>query len=174
MIDTAQWIAGLMAENYEAISFIPDTTLRDRYITKHRYVLQLSERGQPVGYLLHGALNYGQPVFVSQACIQYEKRLRGYGEKSFIELLNRASFTGASSIHLTIADDLPAVQFWQSMGFRAVRVFYDGNRRQRMKIKMVYPLALPLFTTLHLPGGLTTKGNSPRSARRTMKGAAAQ
>lgn len=144
-MDTAQWITGLMAENYEAISFIPDTTLRDRYIAKHRYILQSSERGQPVGYLLYGALNYGQPVIISQACIQYEKRLRGYGEAAFTELTRRARLTGASSIHLTVAEDLPAVQFWQSVGFRVVKVFYDGNRRGRMKFRMIYPLALPLF-----------------------------
>lgn len=88
-----------MAENTDALGFIPNTTLKARYVAKSRYVLQTDERGRPVGYLLYGALRYGQAVCISQACIQYEKRLRGYGEKAFFELLRRSRLAGASSIH---------------------------------------------------------------------------
>lgn len=140
------WIAGLMAENYEAIGFIPLPTLEAQYIAQQRYILQLDERGNRIGYLLHGTIHYGQPVVISQHCIQYDKRLRGYGEKAFTVLLDRASRGGASSIRLRCADDLPAVQFWQSCGFRAVRVVPGGERRHRMIAEMVYPLALPLFS----------------------------
>jgi hypothetical protein len=145
-METAKWIAGLMAENYEALGFIPDTTLRDRYIARHRYILQSDERGRPVGYLLHGALNYGQSVVISQACIQYEKQMRGYGEAAFSELLHRAKWAGASSIHLRCADGLPASKFWQSLGFQILGVEPGGATRNRLIIKMAYPLLLPLFT----------------------------
>jgi len=146
-MNIANWIAGLMAENTDALGFIPNTTVETRYVAKHRYILQTNERGKAVGYLLYGALRYGQPVVISQACIQYEKRMRGYGEKAFLELLRRAKLAGASSIHLRCADDLPAVQFWQSLGFQVFKVEPGGVRRGRMIVKMVYLISLPL---LHL------------------------
>jgi GNAT superfamily N-acetyltransferase len=142
---THLWIAGLMAENSDALGFIPITTLQDQYIAQQRYVLQLDECGNKVGYLLHGAIYYGQSVVISQHCIQYEKRLRGYGEMAFAVLLDRARKSGASSIKLRCADDLPAVQFWQNLGFQIRRVVPGGERRRRMIIEMFYPLALPLF-----------------------------
>lgn len=134
-----------MRENYEAIGFIPQTTIADRYIRKHRYVLQEDERGHNVGYLLHGAIQCGAPCVISQHVIQYEKRLHGYGEQALQTLLERCEYGGASSIHLRCADTLPSVQFWQSCGFQALRVVPGGMRRQRMIIEMYYPLALPLF-----------------------------
>ena len=147
-MDISNWIAGLMAENTNELGFIPDTTLRTRYIAKSRYVLQTDERGRAVGYLLYGALRYGKPVVVSQACIQYEKRLKGYGEEAFFELLRRSKLAGASSIHLRCADDLPAIRFWQSLGFQILGVEPGGARRDRMIIKMTYPVSLPLFAIL--------------------------
>lgn len=140
------WIAGLMAENYEAVGFIPITTLREQYLAKDRYIVQGDERGQSVGYLLHGALKYGRSLVVSQHCIQYEKRLRGHGKAAFIELVRRARLANASSIVLRCAEGLPAVQFWQSLGFQIVKVEPGGTRRGRMIFKMVYPLSLPLFS----------------------------
>lgn len=145
---TESWIAGLMAENYDAIGFIPVGTIRDRYLAKQRFILQLDERGRRVGYLLHGAIRYGRPVVISQHCIQYDKRLRGYGEMAFRALLKRANLVGASSIRLRCADDLPALLFWQSIGFQVVQVVPGGEKRRRMIVEMVYPLALPLFTTV--------------------------
>ncbi|GIW60753.1 MAG: hypothetical protein KatS3mg087_1819 [Patescibacteria group bacterium] len=144
-MDITSWIAGLMAENTNELGFIPDTTIKNRYIAQNNYVLQEDERGKPVGYILHGPIKYGKPVVISQACIQYEKRLRGYGEKAFLELLNRARIVGASSIRLRCADDLPAVQFWQSLGFEIVDVEPGGKSRGRMIFKMVFRLDLPLF-----------------------------
>lgn len=139
------WITGLMAENYNAVGFIPKPTVEHRYIKYGRYVLQTDERGQKVGYLLHGKIQQGYPVVVSQHCIQYEKRLKGYGAQAFQILKERAERGGASSIKLRCADDLPAVLFWQSVGFEIVRVTPGGQTRKRMIVSMIYPLLLPLF-----------------------------
>lgn len=144
MSDTS-WITGLMAENYEAVGFIPNTTVRDRYINHNRYIIQYDERGHRVGYILHGAIIYGKPLVVSQHCIQHEKRLKGYGEQAVRELIQRAQQAGATSIKLRCADDLPALQFWQSVGFQVIKVIPGGAKRDRMIVKMVYPLSLPLL-----------------------------
>lgn len=133
-----------MRENYEAVSFIPEPSVRERYLRLNRYVLQLDERGNAVGYLLHGAILMGRPCVISQHVIQYEKRLRGYGEIAFRVLLERCQRGGSSSIHLRCAEDLPSVIFWQSVGFRVRGVVDQHNTRKRLIIEMNYPLDLPM------------------------------
>lgn len=134
-----------MREDYDALGFVPENTVRDRYISQNRYVLQYDERGRRVGYILCGAIKMGQAVSITQHCIQYEKRLKGYGEQAFRVLLDRCQRGGASSIHVRCADDLPSVQFWQSCGFVVRAVVPGGQARQRMIVVMDYPLELPLF-----------------------------
>lgn len=156
-IDTASWITGLMRENYEAVSFIPEPTIRFRYIAQHRYILQTNEQGKPVGYLLHGAINAGQPVVISQHVIDYDFRLRGYGELAFSELVERCTSSGATSIRLRCADDLQSVLFWQHCGFETDRIVPGGISRGRMINSMIYRLPLSLFVEtesgLYLPKG---------------------
>lgn len=144
-MNIANWIAGLMSENTDALGFIPLPTLQYGFVAKHRYILQADERGNSVGYLLHGPVHFGCPVYINQHCIQYEKRLRGYGERAFQELLNRAQQRQASVIRLRCADDLSALQFWQQMGFTILRVVPGGKRRNRMIVEMFFPLNLPLI-----------------------------
>lgn len=143
MID--DWICGLMSENYEAVGFIPSTTIKNRYVAKSQYILQLDERGRRVGYLLHGPLKCGQVAIISQHCIQYEKRLVGYGRLAFLELLQRCEIANCSAIKLRVAEDLQAVNFWKSMGFTPTKVFSGGVSRNRVIISMQYLLALPLL-----------------------------
>jgi len=145
MSDLANWVAGLMRENYEAVGFIPETTVRDRYIRNDWYILQKDDQGKTVGYLLHGAIQTGKPVAVSQHCIQYEKRLHGHGRQALLTLISRCQKVGASSIHLRCANNLPAVEFWQSCGFTVSGIVAGGQKRQRMIIEMNLPLNLPLF-----------------------------
>lgn len=132
----ARWIAGLMRQNYEAVGFIPDTTVQERYIKHGRYVLQSDNRGRAVGYLLHGPIHYGQPCAISQHCIEYDKRLLGFGQMAVRTLVERARNGGASVIRLRVAQDLAAVQFWQSCGFSAVRIVPGGKKRERMILIM--------------------------------------
>lgn len=143
--DTVSWIAGLMRTDYPALSFIPDTTIRDRYVAKQRYILQLNEKGQRVGYLLHGAIQWGKPTVISQAMIDFDARLRGYGEKAVIELVRRAEIGGSPAIHLRCAADLEAVRFWQSLSFEIVRIEPGGKARNRTIFVFVRRLYLPLF-----------------------------
>lgn len=145
MSNLASWITGLMRENYEAIGFIPEPTVTSRYLSRGRYVLQSDERGQSVGYLLHGAIHPGNAAYISQHVIQMDKRLRGYGEQAFNVLLHRCRQANVASIHLRCADDLPSIQFWQALGFQVRKLTPGGLRRGRMIVEMFYPLDLPLF-----------------------------
>jgi hypothetical protein len=135
-----------MGHNTDALGFIPKPTVQHRYIAHHRYVLQTDEHGHPVGYLLHGAIRRGAAVVISQHCIEVDARRKHYGIVAFQQFLSRCQRAGASSIHLRVADDLPAVEFWRSCGFQTKAIVPGGERRGRMIVEMSLPLDLPLFS----------------------------
>jgi len=139
------WIIGLMRENYEAVGFIPASTVEQRYIAQGRAIIQADERGRKVGYLLHGALRYAAPLSVAQHCIQTDSRLRGYGETAVRTLIERAEQAGVSAITVRCADDLPSVDFWRGQGFQTRCIIPGGTSRQRSIVCMVLPLAVPLW-----------------------------
>jgi GNAT superfamily N-acetyltransferase len=114
--DDTSWIVGLMRANYDAIGFIPETTVAEQYIRQERYILQLDERGNRVGFLLHGAVHSGGLLTVAQHCIDDDHRLHGYGEQAFETLLSRARQGGCHGIKLRCASELPSNEFWQRMG----------------------------------------------------------
>jgi GNAT superfamily N-acetyltransferase len=144
----ASWIAGLMRENYEAVGFIPEPCVADRYVAHARYVLQADEAGRRVGYLLHGALRYGRTLSIAQHCIQIDRRRHGYGENALAELVRRAEYIGASCITARVATDLDAVDFWLSQGFEIREVVPGGSKRQRSIARIWLPLALPMFAAM--------------------------
>lgn len=147
-MDISSWIVGLMKENSNQVGFIPSTTVQNRYVANEQYILQCDDVGNPVGYLLHGPIKYGMKVVVSQHCIQYEKRLQGYGSLAFQELLDRTELINASSIHLRCADNLPAMHFWKAVGFSEIYTIPGGRSRSRRVTKMIYKLPLPLFSSI--------------------------
>ena len=148
--DDTTYITGLMRENYEAVGFIPEPTVRDQYVRNGRALLQRDEAGRRVGYVLHGAITPGTDLHVTQHCIDLDKRLRGYGEGAVAELLERAMVRGVRAVRLRCAEDLPSVNFWKAMGFRVVHVTDPGNTRRRMIFEMRRDLWIPLLD-LDLP-----------------------
>ena len=134
-----------MRSNYEAVGFIPCSTIEMRYVRSSRYILQMDDRGRPVGYLLHGRILRGSPVVVSQHVIECDHRLRGYGYRAFLELLRRCEKVGASSVQLRVASDLPAVGFWENCRFRHWYTEPGGARRNRIIYGMAYDLEMPLM-----------------------------
>jgi L-amino acid N-acyltransferase YncA len=142
--DVATWIDGLRRENSEALGFLPLVSLEQQYVANGRYVLQHDERGRRVGYLLHGAPQYGRALNISQHCIQYERRQKGYGEQALKELLDRAERAGVSAISVRCATDLESLHFWQAEGFVLRDVVPGGERRQRQIARLWLPLTTPL------------------------------
>jgi GNAT superfamily N-acetyltransferase len=143
-INPASWIVGLMRENTDALGFIPAPTVAARYVDGERYVLQSDERGHPVGYVLHGVIQTGRSLSIAQHCIQYESRLRGYGEAALRALRERAERYGASAITARCAVDLAALDFWIAQGFQVRAIVPGGARRNRQIACLWLPLALPL------------------------------
>lgn len=144
-MNETSWIAGLMRQNYEAVGFLPYEALEGQYIAHGRYVIQTNERGQKVGYLLHGKPTAGGILSVAQHCIETDKRLHGYGQEAFKTLLDRARFANCRAIKVRCAADLPSNEFWREMGLEVVSVRPGGQRRQRDINVMLLDLWPTLF-----------------------------
>lgn len=150
--DDVGWIAGLMRENYEAVGFIPYRGI-EKYIHTGRYILQSNEVGKSVGYLLHGKLSPGGIVVVSQHCIDMDKRMKGYGEKAFLTLLERARVNNCRAIKVRCAADLPSNDFWLEMGLKVTRVMNPNNQRHRQINVMVLDLYPSLWDVMEYSVG---------------------
>lgn len=143
-MDDVSWIAGLMRENYEAVGFLPLNSLQSQYAGNGRYILQCDERGNRIGYLLHGNPKPGGILSVAQHCIQFDKRLRGYGEETFHKLILRARHANCRAVKVRCAAGLPSNEFWLAMGLELVKVDDGPNRRKRP----INVLLLDLWPTL--------------------------
>jgi L-amino acid N-acyltransferase YncA len=142
----SSWIVGLMRQNTDALGFIPSTTVENRYIRRGDYILQCDERGNRIGYLLHGPIYQGRNAHVVQHCIELDKRNRGYGQLAVLELIRRCDIVGASSIRLRCATDLPSLEFWRSCGFVVAAIVPGGEQRQREIAEMFMLFDAPLFS----------------------------
>ena len=143
--DPTTWITGLMRENYDAVGFIPEPTIRYRYVGQGQYVLQTDERGRRLGYLLHGPLAPGGVCVVTQHVIEADRRLHGYGEAAWQMLLERCRRAGVDTIRLRCASDLPSLEFWRAQGFFVYGSVPGGTHRRREIVKMAYDCGLPLW-----------------------------
>lgn len=147
----SSYIGGLMAEMTNNVqqgcfSLIPFSTIEHQYIRNSRYILQRDRRGRVVGYILHGALKPGRPLHLTQVAIEYDLWERGHGLDAVRELLRRADGAMSSSIILRCALDLPAISFWNNLGFRTHSVVPGGKRRNREIVVMRLPLPPGLFS----------------------------
>ena len=142
--DPTSWICGLMAENYDAVGFLPRPTIQQRYVAQHQYVLQTTAAGRPVGYLLHGALHPGTTAVITQHLIRADQRLRGYGEAAIATFLARCETVGVASVRLRCATDLLALAFWQHLGWQMKAVVPGGAARRRTIAVLTRPCLLPM------------------------------
>ena len=144
-MDDAAFILGLMKTETAALGFIPSTAIRERWIRLGRYIIQRSSRGRPRGYILHGPPLFGRPLFINQACIDYDHRLRGFGILAVEQLITRALVAGSTYIKLRCAMDLPANAFWHAAGFHVTGYQPGGNQRHRTIVS--YQLDMPDVVT---------------------------
>lgn len=140
-----EFITGLMAQNSDALSFIPDTTLVNRYLANGHYVIQEDRRGKSMGYILHGVPKAGQVLAISQAVIDYDYRQRGHGLLAVRSIIDRAQTNNCRALRCRCAEDLEATQFWEAAGFRHTATQYPDNRRERAIHIYMYDLWPRLF-----------------------------
>jgi len=144
--DPTSWIVGLMRQNTDELGFIPERGVREQYVGNDRYVMQEDEKGKKVGYILHGAVKRAKVVGIAQACIELDKRLRGFGEAAVGEVVRRCESEGAAGVRLRCADKMEALGFWRHLGFEIVGVSGGGRRRGRLILEMVKDLSGGVLT----------------------------
>lgn len=129
-MDDLSFIIGLMQQNTDALGFIPEPTVRQRY--DERYIIQTDDYGRKRGYLLHGSPAPGGVLTIAQACIEFNHRRNGFGFSVVQQLIDRADAAQVRAIKLRCADDLEANRFWKAAGFELTKQEYPHNRRQRI------------------------------------------
>lgn len=145
-MDDLSFIVGLMAQNREALGFVPSTTIEGRYLSAGQYLLQQDTRGANVGYILHGPAHPGRILRITQQVIEYDRRQQGHGMDAVRTLIERANTAGCRAIVLKCAEELPSNHFWLAAGFELTATIEANNTRNRRK--NVYTLDLwPLLWT---------------------------
>lgn len=128
MADLVDYVVALSRRHFDEIGFLPESVLRDYFTRGH--LLHAEENGEPCGFIVWGD---GWPVLrVFQVCIQYDAQRRLHGARLVGQLIAKAEADGYESISCWVADDIPANDFWEAMGFRRLASRPGGRRRARV------------------------------------------
>jgi ribosomal protein S18 acetylase RimI-like enzyme len=139
-VNPLPYVLDLARRHYEEIGFIPKPRL-EQYQREGQLWTE-SENGEPCGFLVWGN---GWPILrVYQVCIQYDAQRRLHGALLISRLIQKAEREGYESISCWVADDIPANEFWQSMGFRLEGQRQGGAKRGRMHNAWTYTCADPV------------------------------
>jgi ribosomal protein S18 acetylase RimI-like enzyme len=141
------FIIGLMRTETDALGFIPAPTVRNRFIAQGNYRISTDRSGKRRGYLLHGPIKPGHILQIHQACVEYDKRLRGHGIQMVDRLIADAASRGAPAVLLRCAAELDAVDFWKALGFNELLRSAGGARRNRQIITFCRRI-LPIQTLI--------------------------
>lgn len=138
--DPLPYVLDLARKHYEEIGFLPSPKLEEYQASGQLWVAD--ENGEPCGFLVWGR---GWPVLrVYQVCIQYDAQRRLHGAQLVGKLINKAEAEGYERISCWVADDIPANEFWQAMGFVKVAEREGGKKRGRKHIGWVYWVKAPV------------------------------
>ena len=126
-LNDLKYIDSLQVKNSTELSFYPKDALQ-REIDLRRIVLAIVNNCH-AGYLYFGAINYGKPVKIHQACIEYDLRGNWYGT-ALIQYLEKYVFINqADGISLRCRSNILANKFWKLSGFECVLVTPGGKMR---------------------------------------------
>jgi GNAT superfamily N-acetyltransferase len=133
------FVLSLSKRHFEEIGFLPAPRL-ERYQASGQLWTEF-ENGELCGFLVWGN---GWPILrVYQVCIQYDAQRRLHGAALIARLIKKAEDEGYESISCWVADDIPANDFWRTMGFilRGTRI--GGKARGRIHNAWVYDCEKP-------------------------------
>lgn len=132
MLTDAQVIIALMKTETDALGFIPDRAIKNRFVPKGHYRMIRSHAGRRRGYFLLSPLRPGKPLQIHQACVDYDFRRSHFAAAALGDLLVEARANQVPEIRLRCALDLDANLFWGQMGFHLDKITAGGARRKRM------------------------------------------
>lgn len=103
-------------------------------------------RGRPVGFLLHGPPRPGSFVRIYQIAVTPDHRREYHGTHKLRDLQNLAEKHGTDWITLRCADDLPALEFWRSVGALELCTRPGSKRTGRTLIELAIPCTIDAIT----------------------------
>ena len=138
--DPLAYVTDLARRHYEEIGFLPSPRLAEYHASGQLWIA--NENAEPCGFLVWGN---GWPVLrVYQVCIQYDAQRRLHGAQLIGRLINKAEAEGYDRISCWVADDIPANDFWQAMGFVKMAEREGGKKRGRKHNGWVYWCKAPV------------------------------
>ena len=111
----------------ESIGFVPTSKLL--WLLERRQVAVNVTNGDLTGFCVHGRT--GPVVKIWQLWIQSDARRIEYGTSLVRHVVRTTAEHDVFAIGLRCATDLPAIAFWQEIGFTCVRAVNGGKRRRR-------------------------------------------
>lgn len=136
----------LQSQNYAVLGFLSRTSLRE-YVDREQADFAF-HNGEACGYLLwyegrngHRNVASGDALAIRQACIDYDVRLLDHGRDLVCGVVDRAWVLGYRRVTCWVGSDIPAVSFWEALGF-----VHDGTRfgrGRRHRTHFHFSLSIP-------------------------------
>jgi len=155
------YILAQMRRETDALGFIPEPTLRQRFIRRDLYQIIRDGRGRRTGYVIHGPPRSGRPLFLHQTLVELDRRRRHHAQRAIDAIARQGLAAGSTELRLRCGMDLEANAFWQAIGFHLVAIETGGNRRNR--ILAIYRFPLEPRQTLWPPASRPTRHQVPQA-----------
>lgn len=125
-----RFIRGERKKETDALGFIPWAGV-ERHDELGRLAV-CSRDGDLVGFVLFGGSRETERVF--QLAVRRDARRIEHGRALVAVVENQATQLRRGVLTARVAADLPAVAFWEALGFKAHEIGPGGNRRGRMVV----------------------------------------
>jgi ribosomal protein S18 acetylase RimI-like enzyme len=133
----AAFVESEQKKNRESLGFLPRQAIAT--YAEHRQIIPATANGQLVSYCI---LFDGQPgarpkrdpydLRIYQLCTDFDARRLAHATHLMNQVYEHAIATGFRRIRLFCADDLPANDFWNTIGFTTNETRPGGWNRQRV------------------------------------------
>jgi GNAT superfamily N-acetyltransferase len=136
-----KYVEHLQAKNSDELGFLPRQVFEQRAEDGQLFLGLLC--GEPAGYILAGTGFQGVMRCV-QVAIQYDVRRRLYGAMLVAAVEQYGEARGCSRILLRCGSDLPANDFWRSLGY-TLDFTEAGGAQRRHRRDHINVWSKPLF-----------------------------
>jgi len=123
----ADFCEALRSRDSDALGYVPAVAYHDA-LTRGRLELE-TENDEPCGFAFWGRRK--NLVRIYQCVIAHDARRVLHATRLVARTLALPGARGATELALRVATDLPANEFWQSIGCRVIGTQRGGKRRHR-------------------------------------------
>jgi GNAT superfamily N-acetyltransferase len=165
--DLLRYVAALQARNSNELGFLPRAVFEEQAARGQLFLGLLN--GEPCGYILAGS-GFQGVMRCHQVCVEFDVRRRLYGAMLVSAVEEYGESLGCSQIVLRCGSDLPANEFWKSLGYHLADTEKAGAaRRYRRRInvwsKPLHPITLATFWKNGRPRLYATNAERQRAYR---------